>query len=583
MKYKQIIISFVLIALLGVVAYGNSLKGEFLWDDNFLIKENKYIKDWSYWPKAFTENIEAGARKETSFYRPLQVFSYMLDYSFWTLDSRGYHLTNLILHLLAALMVFWFINLLYDDWFVSLLSGVLFVVHPIHSEAVAYISGRSDSLAAIFLLLTFIFYIRYGKLRNTLSYLLMLCAYILALLSRESSIILPVLLLIYHYCFKKKIDLNTFVSLSALAFAYMVLRLTLFRGFLSHLTCSTTLLQRIPGFLKAIAAYFRLLIVPFDLHMEYVNELFSFRDVQVLIGLFLLCAFIYFAIKLRQKDSLVSFSILWFFAALIPYSSLYPINAYMAEHWLYFPSIGFFIILARALSLLYRNQRLRVLAAILFMALLLSNICLSIRQNEYWSEAILFYVRTLKYAPNSWRTYYNLGNTYRDINESEKAESAYKKVISLNPQFAQTYNNLGLIYDERGKDAEAFSLYKKAVELEPELAQGHYNLGLVYERSKKRKEAIAAYQEAINLDPEFIEAYNNLGNVYYSLRQYEKAIGFYKKVIELDPKIAQIYYNLGNAYNALNRKDKAKAAYKKAGDLGCDIPALIEILKTYGK
>ena len=152
------LLPLILITVLGFAVYGNAINGAFLWDDQLLIKDNQYIRDYSYLGQIFSSDTEAGAGEQSGFWRPIQIFTYTIEYSLWQLNASGYHLTNIILHILVALSVFWLVNILFDNQRLALFTGLLFVAHPIHTGAVAYISGRADSLAALFMLLCFVFY-----------------------------------------------------------------------------------------------------------------------------------------------------------------------------------------------------------------------------------------------------------------------------------------------------------------------------------------------------------------------------------------------------------------------------------------
>ena len=364
-KNKISLTSVILIIILGFAVYSNSILGQFIWDDNYLVKDNVYIRNWSHINKIFTRSTAAGAGgKESISYRPLQVFTFLIDHSLWGLDVKGYHLTNIILHILVALSIFWLVNILYGDRLLCLLTSILFLVHPIHTEAIAYISGRADPLGLLFMLLCFILYIKNYSLENTGLYILILLSYALALLSRESSLILPGLLLLYHYIFRKKIKVKGVLSIASISLIYIVLRLTVLSFKLPHLYASTTILDRIPGLFVALADYTRLLFLPFNLHMEYGNRLFHLADPKAITGLLVFFLLLIYAFKRRHTDKLVSFSIFWFFVALLPSANLYPINAYMAEHWLYAPSIGFFLLLANGLSYMQRAKHLKIFALI---------------------------------------------------------------------------------------------------------------------------------------------------------------------------------------------------------------------------
>ena len=163
---KLVYISCALIMILGLAVYANSLGGEFLWDDHHLIEDNMTINRWSKVTRVFTTDIASGAGGKYNFYRPLQIISYMFDYWLWKLNPIGYHLTNILLHILTALCLYWLINLIFKQPMLAFLSSVLFVVHPVHTEAVAYISGRADSLALLFMALCFIFYAKLQSKEN---------------------------------------------------------------------------------------------------------------------------------------------------------------------------------------------------------------------------------------------------------------------------------------------------------------------------------------------------------------------------------------------------------------------------------
>jgi type IV pilus biogenesis/stability protein PilW len=558
------ILSVILIAVLGSVAYGNSLNGKFVWDDQFLVKENIYIKNWSTLSKVFHEDIAAGAGRKNNFYRPVQMLSYMIDYSLWGLDERGYHLTNLILHLLVAIGVWWMATMLFGDRILAFFAGSLFVVHPIQVEAVSYISGRADPLSALFMLLTLIFYIRHLDSKNTGALVFMSGFYVLALLSRENSLILPFLILLYHYAFRRRLARVSFLVLAGIAFAYILIRITVLRTLLP--AASTALFQRIPGFFVAIATYAKLLLLPFDLHMEYGSKLFLVTDHKALAGalilaLLLICAF------MKRGDRVLFFSVSWFLLALLPNSNLYPINAYMAEHWLYLPSIGFFLIIAKGLSALRKNRGAQVVGAALAVALISFYSYLTIRQNAYWEAARTFYERTLRYAPDSARVCNNLGLIYRELGRTEEAVALYKKAMEIDPKFAEAYNDLGLAYVDIGRYEDAVALFKKAIEIEPTFAEAYNDLGLAYGALGKYEEAAREIKRAIEIKPAYAEAYSNLGSMYYDRGDKEEAMRLFKKAIGLNPYLADVYNNLGLTYSAFGKPQEAIASYEKAVEL----------------
>jgi len=483
---KTLSLSIILIIVLGLIAYANSLSGQFLFDDELLIKENSFIRNATGIEKFFTTDIMARAGLISAFYRPLQMITYALDYAIWNLNATGYHITNTFLHIFVALCIYWMINILFADNKLSLLASALFVVHPIHTEAVSYMSGRPDPLCVLFMLLCTIIYIKQVD-RDRISmpgYILFLFTYTLALLSKEMSVILPLLLLFYHFVFRKKIKTLQFMSLLGVLAAYLVTRLTYLKYILSPPQVgSDTMLNRIPGLFVAILGYIRLLFLPFGLHMEYGTKLFGYTDPRALIGIiitFVVLAFVY----LNRNNKIILFSVGWFFLALFPVSNLYRINAYMAEHFLYLPSIGFFLLIAYYLTVIYKDKKYKPLGTVLIIITLSFYTALTIKQNDYWKDPLTFYDRLLKYAPDSASAYYGRGITYDKKGSYDKAISDYNRAIQIRPDYVDAYNNRGIAYDKKGDHDKAISDYNRALQIKPNYTAAYNNRRIAYNKKE---------------------------------------------------------------------------------------------------
>ncbi len=509
--------SIILIIMLGFTVYSNSLNGEFICDDYYHVKDNVHIKDWTKLPNIFTESIGAGGALKSNFYRPVQALTYMIDYHLWKLNVYGYHITNILLHILVALGIYWLINILYDNNLLSLFTSALFIIHPIHTEAVAHISGRADSIVAVFILLSLILYIKGLSSRSINIYLFMLFSYILALLSKENSLIFPLLLLLYHYAFKKKFRIKRFLPILGITFIYILLRITSLKASLPNTWYVTSsVLQRIPGFFVAITEYLKLLLLPFNLHMEYGNRLFNLNCPKAILGILIVLFLLAYVVRVKNRNSLTFFSICWFFLTLLPQSNLYPMIAYMAEHWLYLPSIGFFLIIASLLKKLYDFKTFKSIVLIFIIGVLGFYSHLTIKQNNYWKDAIVFNKRTLKYTKKNFRVYNNLGLSYLRIDKIEEAIALFKKAIEANPNYPYAYNNLGVAYLKINKKEEAAIWFEKTIEIDPGYPQAYNNLALIYYYNKKYDLAIKYCDKAIklgfNVDPGFLkllEPYRN--------------------------------------------------------------------------
>ena len=532
------IIPILLIIVLGFGIYFNSFSGKFIWDDNFLIRDNTYIKSASKLPYIFTKHI--GASDEVKggkgfHYRPLQMLTYAVEYPLWKLDPRGYHIINTLFHILAALALYRLLNILFSNKALSIFTALFFVAHPIHTEAVSYISGRADLLMALFVFLTLIFYIK--SLESEKNCTLVYMSYILALLSREGSLVLPLLIFLYHYAFKKDIKFRKILPIWGITLAYIVLRFTLLRNFSFSSTHATTAFERIPGFFAAITEYIRLLFLPLNLHMIYKNRLFNFAEPKVLFGLLIFMFLLIYAVRKRNTGKIVFFGIAWFFITLLPQSNIYPIGTYMAEHWLYLPSIGFFIVLSNSL-LSIKGPKFAKFTAIVFMVgFIVFYSFLTIRQNIYWKGPVTFYKRTLKYNPKSGFLYNDLGLSYYNAGNTKEAVISYKKAIALDPDYVNTYVNLGNLYASTGNNAEALIFYNKAIGINPDYPMAYCGIGLLKDNLGQRDEAISFYKKAIALEPNLRVAHNNIAITYYYMEEYDLAIKHCTKALELGYKV----------------------------------------------
>jgi len=522
-KLKPFIFVVIIIAL-GFTAYYNSTGGKFIRDDNSLIVDNSVVKSWTNMSGIFTkDNISTPTGKAFHFYRPVQIITYMYDYSRWGLDPKGYHLTNILLHVLAALVLFWFFNTLCRDSTVSFVASTLFIVHPVHSEVVSYISGRADALSLFFILLAFIFYIKSLERRGPFFYAIAFFCYALALLSRESAMIFPVLILLYHYSFsgdvgsdnrkagrlRRKFSPVLFAGIVAITIAYIVLRTTYLKHLMPVYALSTTLTQRLPGFFVALANYIRLLFLPIGLHMEYGNKLFKFSDPIALAGVAVLVFLLALAFAARNKKRIVFFSVAWFLIALLPVSNLYPAGSYMAEHWLYLPSVGFFLIIAEAAAAIYKKRGLKIVSVGL-VAMLVAFYChLTARQNAYWAEPVAFYETTLKHNLESPRAYNDLAIAYEKTGKHQEAIDVYTTMLRADPKNPDVYVNLAAIYIIIGKNEEAVELCNRAISLQPENATAHNNLAVAYYVLRKYDLAIKHCDLAVaygyKVKPELLE------------------------------------------------------------------------------
>ena len=511
---KQRLIAAILIIFVGFGCYFNSLNSPFIWDDTGLITHNSLIKDFKYAPKIFLTDLFNQKSTGNNFYRPLQSLSYMLDYHFYKLDAYGYHLTNVILQIIVGLLVYSFILIISGSGLTSLLTALFFMVHPIHVETVTYISGRADILVALFLLLSLILFTR-GF------YFISLFSFILAMLSKEFALIFPVFLLFYGLGFKyntqKSRRRNIFIYLPFFiaASAYLCLRSLVLTNN-AILPSLDMIFKNSVFFTKTIFLYLMTLFLPVNLHMSYAfkpaDTILEAGIILSVLGVILLIIVGAKAFIKGGKSRLFSFGLFWFFLFLLPYSGIFAINAYFAEHFCYMSSIGIFFIAALAFSRLIKIKEIFIFIPAVLITMYTF---ITVEYNFIWRNPKLFYLRILKFSPNSYHA----------------------------------YNNLGVIEEERGNYKKAQDYYLKALNLRVDNKDPAFlSLIRVIYLDGKEDAAMVQLEDFIQEYPRSHVAWASLGSMYANKGEYLKAIDAYNKSLELGSYLEPKYhYFLGVA------------------------------------
>jgi len=513
-KNKSLLV-FLILLFIGFSIYVNSFSNQFFWDDNDTIVNNSYVKDYRNIPKFFSQNLIAGSGQITNYWRPLLLMSFSFDYHTWGLHSIGFHLTNTILHIICAWLVYLLLLGLFrqirkerkikkNDYLISFLVSLFFLVHPLQTEAITYISGRADPLSSFFALISLIFYVKYREInkRNDLIYSIIF--FIFGLLTKEQIVFLPFIVLLIEVIFfsskKTKIDIKKIVgrlaSFFTISVAYFLLRISVlnFNNILGGAKnigdeqYATSIFLRLFTFCKVIFEYLFLLFVPINLHMEReVVTVKSFLSWPVL--LFLLFIVLIFIISKYtwKKNKMISFGVLWFVVILLPRMNIIKINRPMYEHWLYFPMIGFWLALFSLIFFFIDRVKIKkqqdvyysiFITFTVFLLIIFS--FLSVVRNRVWNNPIIFYENNLRYTPNSFIQHNNLGMAYSDIARYDRAILNYRKAIEIKDVYPQVHSNLANALIRIGKTDEAISEYKKAKEVNPSFSIPYYGLLNIY-------------------------------------------------------------------------------------------------------
>lgn len=460
-----------IIIVLGFAVYTNSFQNKFLFDDIDQIVKNTAIRSFANIQQVFTHHIAyygLGRESGSSFFRPIQSLTLMSDYFLWGLDVIGYHLTNTILHILVAILLFFVAWSVTKDNTIALLVSILYLVHPVHTEAVTYVSGRADPLSAIFLLLMVMFAATSWQAKGIVwifNYLLTMACFLLGLLSKESAIIFPFLLLFFEYCNRKEDGYSGVRGKSIIFYLSFVVVAAAWLIYKSTITPIepggvTPLSMRLIALPRVIWDYIRLSVIPVNLHMEYKfpvpKSIFQAGYFEPLIVPFLfLGALFYFwkKGKTSRPHRTVFFGLGWFIIALLPFLNvIIEINAVMAEHWLYIAEMGFILAVVSFTFYCVRKSSFgRKVAITVFAAIAIAFSGMTVKQNAVWKDTFTFFTYTVKVSPHSATAYNNLALSYIERGDRVTARKLLERAVKVDPSYSTAAENLEQLKAEMGQ------------------------------------------------------------------------------------------------------------------------------------
>lgn len=498
-KNPTVIISCLLF-IITLITYGNILPNKLFFDDEELIYKNIYVADISNIPRFFIENMVAGAGKVSNMYRPVLMTSFSFDHLFWGNNPTGYHITSILLHGANSVLAYILIYMIFKRKFPALLAALFFAVHPVNSEAVIYASGRTDPLYSFFALLSLLSFTRYIILEriNKISFISTVIFFILSLFSKETAIILPLIYIVIAFFLNdaKKLKKTILILLPIISFCifYIFLRLT-FLNFANTLNFysdsniySRNLPVRLLTFTKVFFEYLKVLVFPRDLIIARTVPIIStvINTYTIVFLLFFSFCVIIFLI-FRKKIPILLFSFLWFFIFLIPVSGIIPINNIITEHYLYLPSVGFFLFISFLFEKIWRKLKKFKIALSLFIIIII--IVLSVRtvwRTFDWRDPVTFYQISLKQSPWHIPMRHNLAMAYSEKGQLDIAIQEYKNIIKLGDFYPNTHHNLANIYKSQGKYKEAEAEYFNALKLNPNFYFSYYALAELYQTTGEK-------------------------------------------------------------------------------------------------
>jgi protein O-mannosyl-transferase len=574
-------LSIFLITCLGIIVYSNTLHCSFEFDDfvyiinNFNIRNlHNFLNIWEFYPCRFVTFL-----------------SFAFNYHFNGLNVFGYHLFNLSVHLISAILVWWFTlltlstpamkeqKIAHHADSIALFIGLIFVSHPIQIEAVTYISQRTASLATLFYIASLCFYVK-SRLPeptkpiaglNKFYYFCSLLTAIVAMFTKEITVTLPLIILLYEFSFLKVKKSLNWKYLPPFLITLFIIPLTILftksKSFqeIQVIAGGPTGISPIHYFLtqfRVIVTYIRLVFLPLNQNLDYDYPIFkSIFEWPVLISGLFLITILFGAKHLFSKYRLVSFSIFWFFLTLLPESSFLPAKDIIFEHRLYLPLVGYSMFLVSGIYYFFEKDNIKTIVKILAVVVIFYSF-LTYQRNKVWENGFTLWDDAVQKSPHKARPYNGRGLAYYDQGKFTQAISDFDKEIALDPNFAEAYGNRGDVYSDQGEYTQAISDFTKAIEINPQFAGVYNNRAGIYLKQNNINQAISDINKAIELYPKFAVAYNNLGNIHSTQGHFSQAISDFNKAIEIDPNYIEAYNNRERVYYLQNNFAKTSFRFK---------------------
>lgn len=548
------IILLLLILVITFFAFYPALKNGFTnWDDNDYVTENPTIRSFSLHN---FKNIFASFCLAS--YQPLTIVSYLIEYHFIKLDPFIYHLTNLIIHLLNCLLVFWLIYIISGNSYVPWLTAILFGIHPLQVESVAWISERKNVLYAFFFIGSLISYLHYIVGEKKLKYYFFcLGLFVLSLLSKTMAITLPLVMLLFDYVLRRKIDKAIFFEkipffVLSCIFGFIAIFPAYSWGVIRQEN-SYNLLSIIAIASRGIVFYLNKLFLPFKLSCFYPYDGIQNIAIYLYSIIVVVILFIVIIISGRFTKKIIFGTGLFLFAILPVLQFVPATRVIVADRYVYVSAIGIFYLLSEGIVWFYKRIHrynhigsimifIPVVCLIIFFSLLTFKRCM------VWKDSITLWSDVLTNYPKAYLALTNRGFAYYNNGDTEQALSDYNAAIESEPRCYMAYRNRGSLY---------------------------------YFKKNNIDQAISDYSKAININPCYIDAYLDRGNIYAIKGNINQALSDYGKAIEINPNFASTYNNRAILYYENGQYDKAREDIDKAKILEYDIHPLLNVLINF--
>jgi len=566
-------------------------------DDDVYVTDNRHIQGgltlegvtWAF------KTIHAGH------WHPLTWLSHMLDCQLYGLKPSGHHLTNLVFHIANTLLLFLVLRRMTGALWRSCFVAVLFALHPLRVESVAWVAERKDVLSAFFWMLTMWAYIRYVEQPKIHRYLLALLFFALGLMSKPTLVTLPFVLLLLDYwplgrfqfspssMNPKSPSSKPINSSDQISMALRLIRekapffllsavssiLTVFAGQKAGAMISLEYYPfetRIANALVSYVNYIEKMIWPRHLAIFYpYPETFPLWKVA---GAVLLLSFLTFlAIRAARKYPYLAVGWFWYLGTLVPVIGLVQAGMQaMADRFTYVPLIGLFIMITWSVTDILAGWGYRRVVLFVSAGMLLSILMIVTRlQVQHWQNSIMLFEHSIDVSSNNSLAHNNLGVALEQQGKIREAVAHYTEALRIKPDNAEAHNNVGVVLQGQGKIQEAVAHFTEALRISPKHPGVHYNLGVVLQGQGKIQEAIIHFAEAVRIRPDYAIAHNNLGVALMGQGKVQDAIAHFSKAVQAKPNYAEAHINLAFGYLTIGDKVSALEEYKILKKLNPDL------------
>jgi len=611
------LIALCTISVVCAIIYSNTLNSPFVFDDSPNIIENPHVRLTSL---NFQELYSAGTKSPSS-RRPVANMSFAVNYFFGKYNVSGYHLVNIVIHLINGILVYFLAAFIFKHQsgiprvstsqspnssipgslnssipqplnpligFMPLFVALIFISHPIQTQSVTYIVQRMNSLSVMFYLLSFLLYL-YGRInrkkwRQYAFWLSGFISWIIALGTKEIAATLPLIIFLYEWYFFHNLSRDwlrrnfkycfCLILIFALVVYFYLDGLVVSAILESYVNRDFTMGQRVLTQMRVIIYYISLLSFPHPSRLNLLHPIATSQSlidpVTTLLSLALLLFCIGYAIVSARQQRLVSFCILWFFIHLAIESSIIGLEM-IFEHRLYLPMVGFALLVSYIMLHYLSKRSLWVMVICVFTTVSLG--AATYMRNGIWQDRKTLWSDVIAKNPRSYRAHYNLGSELSERGNHPGAIEQYHKALKIKPDHAKAHNNLGFALSKQGNLKEAGHHYYMSLKIEPNLAEAHFNLGVISEGQGKLEDAVNRYTEALRIHPGFTEARNNLGAILLKQGKLQEATYHYTEALRFNSDNPEVHNNFGLVLEEQGRLKDAVDHYIKALQIKPDYAA----------